>query len=188
MEFTITAEMLMTPTNNILLFVGVILFKEVLKEYLCRTRRKEMRKYIFISIGGILGAILRYVIRNIPIVHYHENIPLNTLIINITGSFILALILTVAYEVLELDSDIRLGIATGFIGAYTTFSTLCKETVTLFSKGDYFSAISYVTVSTMLGIAFVYLGIMLAREVVVKLINKEDKKLKEESINESGSD
>ncbi|WP_368489711.1 fluoride efflux transporter CrcB [Clostridium sp. BJN0013] len=147
-----------------------------------------MRKYIFISIGGILGAILRYVIRNIPIAHYHGSIPLNTLIINITGSFILALVLTAAYEVLELDSDIRLGIATGFIGAYTTFSTLCKETVILFSEGDYFSAISYVTVSTMLGIVAVYLGVVLAREVVVKLINKEDKKLEEESINESGSD
>lgn len=142
-----------------------------------------MRKYIFISIGGILGAILRYLIKGMHIYHYHENVPLNTLIINITGSFVLALILTVAFEVWEFNADIRLGIATGFLGAYTTFSTLCKETVGLIYQGDYFSAISYITVSTMLGIAAAYFGIVLAREVVSKLV-KKGKKALEESVTE----
>jgi fluoride exporter len=132
-----------------------------------------MRKYIFISIGGILGAILRYLIKEVHIYHYHENIPLNTLIINITGSFILALILTTAFEIWKFDADIRLGIATGFLGAYTTFSTLCKETVGLIHEGFYFSAFFYLTVSTILGLASVYLGIILAREVVSKLVKKD---------------
>lgn len=130
-----------------------------------------MRKYIFIGIGGILGAILRYYIKNIHIYHYKEAIPLNTLIINITGSFILALILTIAFEVWEFDSDIRLGIATGFLGAYTTFSTMCKETVTLINNGYYFSAISYLTISTMLGLGVTYLGTVVAREAVSLLVN-----------------
>lgn len=140
-----------------------------------------MRKYIFISIGGILGAISRYLIKEIHIYNYHENIPLNTLIINITGSFILALILTIAFEIWEFDSDIRLGIATGFLGAYTTFSTLCKETVGLIHEGFYFSAVSYLIVSTMLGLAAVYLGIILAREVVSKLVKKDKDELDEDT-------
>lgn len=133
-----------------------------------------MRKYILIGIGGILGSILRYWFRGVPIYHYHENVPLNTLIINITGSFILALILTIAFDVWEFNTDIRLGIATGFVGAYTTFSTLCKETVNLLYQGDYFSAVSYIAVSTMVGIAAVYFGVVVAREVVSKIVKKDD--------------
>jgi len=143
-----------------------------------------MRKYIFISIGGILGAICRYLIKGIHIYHYHENVPINTLMINITGSFVMALILTIAFEIWEFDASIRLGIATGFLGAYTTFSTLCKETVGLLHEGDYFSAISYITVSTMIGIAAAYFGIVLAREVVSKLIKKEKEVFEENKSNE----
>lgn len=129
-----------------------------------------MLKYIYIFIGGALGAVLRLAIKNIHIWNYHENIPLNTLIINITGSFILALFLTFAFEVMEVDADIRLGVSTGFLGAFTTFSTLCKETVALMVSGEYFSAISYLTVSTVLGLTVAYLGIVLARELILKLV------------------
>lgn len=129
-----------------------------------------MRKYSYILIGGALGAALRLVIKNIQIKNYHENIPLNTLIINISGSFLLALFLTVAFEVMEVDADIRLGVSTGFLGAFTTFSTLCKETVALMASGEYFSAISYITVSTMLGLSAAYFGIVLAREAILKIV------------------
>ena len=138
-----------------------------------------MRKYVFISIGGILGAILRYLIEGVHISHYNKSMPLNTLIINVAGSFILSLFLTIAFEVREFDANIRLGIAIGLLGAFTTFSTLCKETVGLLHEGDYFSAISYITVSTMIGLAAVYFGIVLAREVVSKLFKNNKGELKE---------
>jgi len=138
-----------------------------------------MKKYALLSIGGFLGAIARYSFKSIQILGYHETIPLNTLLINVSGSFILALIITIAFEVWEFDSDIRLGICTGFVGAFTTFSTMCKETVALFSAGDYYSAISYITVSTMMGLGAVFLGIVLAREIGLKLAKRknEDKNI-----------
>ena len=129
-----------------------------------------MRKYIIIGCGGFLGAILRYLIKGIQIYNFHGNLPLNTLIINVTGTFILALVLTIAFEIWNFDSNIRLGIATGFLGAYTTFSTLCKEIVELLYKGHYFIGISYIVVSIMFGIVAVYFGIVLAREVISKLV------------------
>lgn len=132
-----------------------------------------MRKYTFIAIGGILGAILRYMIKNIHFYHYKEVVPINTLLINVSGSFMLALILTIAFEVWELDADIRLGIATGFLGAYTTFSTMCKETVNLMRKGYYYSSISYICFSTILGLSAAYFGVVLAREVISKLAQKD---------------
>lgn len=143
-----------------------------------------MRKYTFIAIGGMLGAMLRYAIKNIHITNYKEAIPINTLLINVSGSLLLALILTVAFEVFEFDSDIRLGLATGFLGAYTTFSTLCKETVNLMSQGDYYSSISYIGFSAIFGLSASYFGVVLAREVVSKFINKKDDNLDPEDTQE----
>ncbi len=145
-----------------------------------------MRKHLFIAIGGILGAVLRYLTESIHIYRYHGNIPLNTLTINVAGSFFLALILTVAFEILPFDTNVRLGIATGFLGAFTTFSTLCKETVGLLREGFYFSALSYITVSTVLGLAAVYFGMVLAREAVSKLVKKIKEKDGKIHVEENG--
>jgi fluoride ion exporter CrcB/FEX len=64
----------------------------------------------------------------------------NTLVVNLVGCFLLAAILTLALEVLEISSDLRLGVSTGFIGAFTTFSTLCKEILIMASQGYYLTA------------------------------------------------
>jgi CrcB protein len=124
-----------------------------------------MRKYIYIGIGGFLGAISRHLIQSIPV----SGIPLNTLMINLSGSLLIAILLTFSLEIREFDSDVKLGITTGFLGAYTTFSTLCKETVGLFQNGNYFSAIFYMTISALLGLLMAYFGIVIARKIGYKL-------------------
>lgn len=133
-----------------------------------------MRKYILIGCGSFIGAVLRYLVKGIQISGYHENIPINTLLINIFGAFLIAFLLTIAYEVWEFDSDIRLGLTTGLLGAFTTFSTLCKESVGLLQSGLYFSAISYMTASVMLGLAAAYFGVVLARQIGVKVTKKRE--------------
>lgn len=138
-----------------------------------------MKKCLYIGVFGFFGAILRYFIKNIHIYHYKEMVPINTILINVTGSFLLALILTIALEVWNVKEEIRLGIATGFLGAFTTFSTLCKDTVTLINKGLYFSALNYITISTLLGLCAAYFGIVLAREFVPKIIYSEEYELEE---------
>lgn len=132
-----------------------------------------MKKLIFIGLGGFLGAVLRYSIKNIHIYNYSEGIPINTLIINVTGCFLIGLLLTIAFEIWEMEDHIRLGAATGLLGAFTTFSTLCKETVELLKNGDYYSAISYLTMSTVLGLIAVYFGVIAAREAVAKVLKEE---------------
>ncbi|AKA70632.1 fluoride efflux transporter CrcB [Clostridium scatologenes] len=147
-----------------------------------------MKKYIFIALGGMFGAMLRYKIEHIHIYHYKEIVPINTLMINISGSFVLALVLTIAFEIWQFSSDLRLGIATGFLGAYTTFSTMCKETVNLMKQGNYYSSISYIGFSTMLGLAAAYFGIILAREIIAKLVKENDDYNEENLENVSGED
>lgn len=131
-----------------------------------------MRKYLFIALGGILGAISRFLIKNAHLLGHQTAFPINTFIINITGSFVLALVLTTAYEVWNFDEDIRLGIATGFLGAYTTFSTMCKETAVLMNKGMYSLGIFYIILSTFVGLFSAYLGVITARSVIFGIIKR----------------
>lgn len=139
-----------------------------------------MKKYLYIGIAGALGAILRYILKNIPIYNYSGTLPLNTLLINITGSFILAFILSITYEKWKYSQNMKLGITTGFLGAFTTFSTMCKESVLLMIKGHYFSVIFYIGLSVIIGIVFAYLGALLCREVVFKVELEEDYYLEDE--------
>ena len=131
-----------------------------------------MRKYIYIGCGSFFGAILRFLVKKGA---------LTVLFINVIGAFIIALLLTIAYEVWDVNSDLRLGLTTGFLGSFTTFSTLCKETVGFIQKGNYFSAISYVTVSVMLGIGAAYFGIVLARVIGSRMNVRRERNSSKES-------
>jgi CrcB protein len=127
-----------------------------------------MRKLIFIGTGGFLGACLRYFVKSIVIFNHAGLFPVNTMIINVSGSFILAFFLTMAYEIIDISEDVRLGFAAGFLGAFTTFSTMCRETVMLLDKGAYMISFIYLTGSILLGMLFAYSGVILSREIVPK--------------------
>lgn len=128
-----------------------------------------MKKYLYISIGGAIGALLRVALRNASFLDFKTNIPVDTLIINILGCFLLALFMTASLEVLEVDAELRIGISTGLLGAFTTFSTFCKETMVLYSNSQYFSAGAYVLLSFGLGFAGAFLGVILARKWIAKI-------------------
>lgn len=134
-----------------------------------------MRKYLYIGIGGFLGAVLRYLIKSIQIENYHGQFPVNTLAVNIVGCFLLAVLLTVTLEMRKMNTDVKLGISTGFIGALTTFSAVCKEISLMVSQGYYFTAFAYWVISVSAGLAFTYWGYYLARRLVICQKAKADK-------------
>lgn len=140
-----------------------------------------MQKYIYIMICGALGALLRLLVKNTHISDYFGNILLNTLLINITGCFLLALFLVVSLEIIDIDANLRIGVSTGFLGAFTTFSSLCKENVLLMLNGQYFSAISYIIISIVLGLAASFLGVVLARKIIAKMASHSVEKLSKSS-------
>jgi CrcB protein len=125
-----------------------------------------LKKYALIGLFGGFGAILRWLIRSHPWEGFRGTLPINTLLINLSGSLLLAFILTAAFRNRKPDADIRLGITTGFLGAFTTFSTYCKEIVSLLSSGDYYTAAIYTVVSLVLGLAAAYTGAYLAGDVL----------------------
>jgi CrcB protein len=123
-----------------------------------------MRKFLFIAAGGSAGAVLRYVIGQ-SYASGDTNIPLDTLAVNTTGCFFLAFILAEAFEALGQYDDLRAGLSIGLLGAFTTFSTLCRETAGLISHGLYFPAALYAAVSVLFGIAAAYLGYFTAHKM-----------------------
>ena len=121
-----------------------------------------MRKYLFIAAGGALGAMFRLKAEGMDLYPIAGKIPLNTLLINLIGSFLLALFLTAANDRIERFPDIRLGISVGFLGAFTTFSTMCKEITAQIYSSNYFYGALYALLSISLGLMSVWLGVILA--------------------------
>jgi len=132
-----------------------------------------MKKYLFIGIGGFIGATLRYFAGMMTFPALADRLspllagfPVSTLLINLSGCFVLALFLSVALELWELSPELRLGVATGFLGALTTFSTLCGEVASLVSARLFPTAFAYLAASIVLGAALIYLANVLGREVI----------------------
>lgn len=86
-------------------------------------------EYLVISLGGILGANARYVLGTWIATRYGTSFPYGTLVINVSGSFVIGLFLTLIAERFVLHPNWRLFFAVGFLGAYTTFSTFSFESV-----------------------------------------------------------
>jgi CrcB protein len=124
-----------------------------------------MRKYYLIGIGGFFGAVLRYVIREFPHQSADGLIPVDTLLINAAGAFLLAFIFRTATEYWDFDADLRLGICTGFLGAFTTFSTLCKEATMLTLGGNLYPAVLYIALSAFIGIGAAFAGCLFAGRI-----------------------
>jgi len=124
-----------------------------------------LSNYLVVAIGGALGAVARYWVATVIGTRYPSAFPYPTLIINITGSFVIGLFLTLVSERLHISPTWRLGFAVGFVGAYTTFSTFEFETFKLIESGAGLSALMYVAVSLILGFAAVWGGIALAHRI-----------------------
>jgi fluoride exporter len=132
-----------------------------------------MKKYISIFIGGAAGAILRYAMENVQLFSFNNIFPYNTLLINLSGSFFLTFLMTVFFEAWEIPAQIRLGIAVGFLGGYTTFSTFCKETAKLFLCGEWLLSLIYILITVIFGLGLSFLGIFLARRIIKTILERK---------------
>ncbi|AGA68468.1 camphor resistance protein CrcB [Desulfitobacterium dichloroeliminans LMG P-21439] len=118
---------------------------------------------IVIALGGALGALSRYELSLWISDRWTHFFPLPTFIINVSGAFLLGFINVLFLDKLSWAPEWRLGIGVGFLGAFTTFSTFGFEIFTLIEKGYYSTAISYVLLSTLVGLFGVSVGVTLAR-------------------------
>lgn len=115
-----------------------------------------MKKITYIFICGFIGAVFRSLIYKIPFLH--QELPYNTLIVNLIGSFGLSLIVFLALREIKMGKELHTGITTGFLGAFTTFSTFSKDIFTMFERGSVTHAFTYVIISITGGLICVFLG------------------------------
>ncbi len=108
-----------------------------------------MLNCFFVGIGGFLGSIFRYLLSQMPI-KSQMNLPITTLIINITGSFVIGLIAATAAKSSHVDEHMILFLKVGLCGGFTTFSTFSLESHQLFQNGQTFSALIYIGLSVTL--------------------------------------
>ena len=122
-----------------------------------------MIRYLLVVIGGGTGALARYVAASAIMTRFGGKFPLGTLVINVTGSFLIGFLMTILTERFKLDPNWRLLLVVGFLGGYTTFSSFEWETYSSVREGGLWTGMLNVVSSVMLGYVAVALGSMLAR-------------------------
>ena len=118
--------------------------------------------FLFVGLGGAVGAMLRYAISLIP---YKGGFPLLTFVTNILGALLIGFIVGYASK-RNVNDSLMLFLKTGLCGGFTTFSTFSLEAYNLFVSGSKILAVSYAVLSTVCCILGVWLGIALSTAVV----------------------
>ena len=118
---------------------------------------------VLVGVGGFLGAVSRYLVDGWVSNLSGGTFPFGTLLINVSGSFVLGVLFALSIERAVIPPAIRAPVLIGFIGAYTTFSTLTLETWRLVEDGSLVPAFGNLAGSMLLGMAAVVAGLALGR-------------------------
>ncbi|MCA9254970.1 MAG: CrcB family protein [Phycisphaerales bacterium] len=123
-----------------------------------------------VGLSGMVGALLRFGVTLGVKSITPRDFPYGTLVVNVTGCFLLAAIVTLIPErrgpaVNSSVDSVRLAITVGFLGAYTTFSSFIVEIYDLFKAGTPVRAVAYLAISIGLGLAAAWLGVAAAKRL-----------------------
>lgn len=121
-----------------------------------------MRTIVAVGIASACGGLARYLLGGL-LARAGTSFPWETLVINLTGSFLLGFLFTLFVEVAPTPGWMRAALLVGFLGSYTTFSTFALESYRLIEDGAYAPALANLLGSLVAGLAAVYAGIVLAR-------------------------
>jgi CrcB protein len=119
-------------------------------------------RLILIGVFGAVGTLARYGLQGVVQVRTGGTFPYGTLLINLSGCFLLGLIGQLTLNRLVISPDWRVAIAVGFFGGYTTFSSFGWETAKMLEEGEWLPATTYVAASVLIGLLLSVAGIRLA--------------------------
>ncbi|KGP62259.1 camphor resistance protein CrcB [Legionella norrlandica] len=123
--------------------------------------------YLVIAIGGSLGAISRYLVTIMAQNVWGINFPYGTLIVNIVGSFLAGFFLTVLVGRFSAEESFRLFLFTGFLGAFTTFSSFAAESLFMFEQGYWFKLITNILINNIGSLSMVLIGSLIAKCILL---------------------
>jgi fluoride exporter len=122
-------------------------------------------KWIFLAAGGLLGTFARHGVVLVTKEIYKGNFPYATLVVNLTGCFLIGFLAVYFKERFHLEPELHLLLLAGFCGAFTTFSTLMMETSDLLTRGSLIHACLNLFTSVTAGLILFRLGAILAKAV-----------------------
>jgi len=118
-----------------------------------------------IAIFGAVGTLARYGLQGAVQIRTASTFPLGTLLVNLSGCFLLGLIGQLTLNRMVISPDWRVAIAVGFFGGYTTFSSFGWETAKMLEAGEWAWATAYVGASVVAGLLLSVAGIRLANRL-----------------------
>jgi CrcB protein len=116
-----------------------------------------------VIVGGGLGSYLRYVVQGWVQSKTGASFPYGTLTVNLTGAFVIGLLMTIFFERFEVGPEWRLFLTVGVLGGYTTFSSATWEAYQLFALGSQLHGVLYVLGSVLGGAVGVLIGVWVGR-------------------------
>ncbi|QUW23199.1 CrcB family protein [Sporosarcina sp. Marseille-Q4063] len=123
-----------------------------------------MKTYLWIGLGGALGALTRTGIGEL--ISHESGFPIATFLVNMIGTFLLCFLGSGVLRKISVAKHIQDAMTTGFLGSFTTFSALSMETVLLFETGQSVMGVLYVGLSIVGGIIVGLLGFQCSQKKV----------------------
>jgi fluoride exporter len=124
-------------------------------------KRRQVETFLIIGLGAVIGANFRYWLSGWAAQQFGQTFPWGTLIVNFTGSALLGVFNGWLSSRIGIDPRLRLLVAIGFFGAYTTFSTYSNESVALYRAGDWLGLLGYVLGTNLSCLIGAFVGLML---------------------------
>jgi CrcB protein len=125
-----------------------------------------VERALLITFGGAIGTLLRYLTSLAAAQWFGSEFPYGTLIVNLSGAFIIGLVQQLGTEALMIPDNTRLFLTTGMMGGLTTYSTFSYETVRLMESGAWSQAWINICVTTVICLSLCFLGIGVGRMFV----------------------
>lgn len=124
-----------------------------------------MNRLLLIALGAALGANARYLVGLWTINRFGVSFPYGTLIVNVSGSFVLGFLVALATERLPISMETRLILVVGFLGSFTTFSSFAQESLTLLRDYSLEHGLLNLLANVVLGLLAAVLGSHLGRAI-----------------------
>lgn len=121
-----------------------------------------MAYWILVAVGGASGAVARYAVDRLAVTHLGSSLT-GTFIVNISGSFVLGLLVGLLLSHPDWPAETRMLLGVGFLGSYTTFSTLSVATVQSLENGDVLNAAVNIGASVVVGLTAAAAGLVIGR-------------------------
>jgi CrcB protein len=126
-----------------------------------------MKLVLAIALGGAIGAVGRHYVSVAMVQLLGHGFPWGTLVVNVTGSFIMGGLIETMALVWSTTAEMRALLTVGVLGAFTTFSTFSLDVATLYERGATLQLATYVVISVAVSILALFAGLRLMRLVLV---------------------